>query len=371
MPLRHTRPLTVDRVASSAALCRLGHDVHVSNYVVAQEGYCVAVRALDRKEVYNQLEDSDGAFHTINQGDVLIGALGERQALKGYSGRIPRAVATGDVLNILNMGGIVGKCTSDHPELGPALRVEVPGAVVVERGGEMHHARIQDNAIEPLYTLQHSAPLVMVSGTSMNTGKTYACARLIQGLTREGFTVAAAKLTGASLLRDTKAMRENGAAHTVSFSEAGIVSSTSKEMEPISKGIIARLNESKPDCIVLELGDGFIGYYGVDDLLLDKELQSFTRAHIVAAVDLVGAWAADQIFRERYRSGVTAVTGPVTDNAVGKQYIQNALGIPALNARADADALTQLVAHALRQGERPLTVGGQTAPLPPIAQFQS
>lgn len=371
MPLSQSRPLTVDRIASSAALCRLGPDVRVSDYVVAAEGYCVAVRALDRKETYNQVEDADGTFHRINPGDVLIGALGERQALKGYSGRIPRAVQTGDVLHVLNMGGIVGRCTSDHPELGPALRVEVLGAVVVERGAELHHARIQDHAIDPLYTLQQSAPLVMVSGTSMNTGKTYACSRLIQGLTREGLRVAAAKLTGASLLRDTRAMRENGAVTSVAFSEAGIVSSTSKEMEPISKGIIAHLNREAPDCIVLELGDGFIGYYGVDGLLLDKELQRFTVAHVVAAVDLVGAWAADQIFRERYRSGVTAVTGPVTDNAVGKQYIQNALGIPALNARADADALTALVADAVRGGERPHSVGGRTAPLPPIAQFQS
>ncbi|WP_243663938.1 hypothetical protein [Rhodothermus marinus] len=106
--------------------------------------------------------------------------------------------------------------------------------------------------------------------------------------------------------------------------------------------------------IVVELGDGFIGYYGVDELLLDKELQRFTRAHVVAATDLAGAWAADQLFRTRYHAQITVITGPVTDNAVGKRYIQHAMGIPALNARQDAEALGQLVARSVRTAVRPL-----------------
>ena len=350
--------ITADRIASSAGPCRLGEQVDVSAYVVASEGYCVAVRALDSKETYNQIETQDGLFHTISKGDVIVGALGERQALKGYSGRVPRQIAVGETLNILNMGGIVGRCTSDHPDLGPALRVEVLGAVVVERNGQTEHARIQDHAIDPVYALTASAPLIMVSGTSMNTGKTYACAQLIQGLTQGGMRVAAAKLTGASLMRDVRAMKDHGAVAVASFTEAGAVSSTGKEMEPLAKGLIVHLNRSRPDCIVLELGDGFIGYYGVDELLLDKELQRFTRAHIVAATDLAGAWAADRIFRERYRCSIAAVTGPVTDNAVGKQYLQNALGIPAFNARTDAAALTAAVLQAIRTPLRALALAG-------------
>ena len=342
-------PITVDHVASSTGPCALGHTVALSPYVIATEGYVVAVRALESKETYNQLETSDGTFHTIHRGDVIVGALGERQALKGYSGRIPRQLAVGDELNILNMGGIVGRCTSDHPDLGPALRVELLGAVVVERGGLQAHARLQDHAIDPVYELSASAPLVMVSGTSMNTGKTYACAQLVHGLNQRGLRVAAAKLTGASLMRDVRAMRDSGAIAVATFTETGVVSSTNKEMEPLAKGIVAHLNRSRPDVIVLELGDGFIGYYGVDGLLLDKELQRFTRAHVVAATDLAGAWAADRMFRERYRREINAVTGPVTDNAVGKQYLQNALGIPAFNARTDAASLTECVAHAVQQ----------------------
>jgi len=337
--------IIVDKIGSSTGPCRLSHEVELSSYIVAEEGYCIAVRALDEKEVYNQIETTDGVFETIHAGDVLIGALGERQALKGYSGRIPRRIQTGDILNVLNMGGIIGQCTSDHPDLGPALRVEVLGAVLVERHGQKLHARLADHALEPVYTLDYSAPLVMVSGTSMNTGKTYACGQIVKGLTAHGLRVAAAKLTGASLMRDARVMRENGAIACATFTDAGVVCSTSKNMAPVAKTLIRHLNQFEPDVLVLELGDGFIGYYGVDDLLMDKELQRFTRAHVVAATDLAGAWAADNLFRSRYRAEIAAFTGPVTDNNVGKQYIRNAFGTEALNAMQDADALSLLVAQ--------------------------
>ena len=328
-------------VASSTAPCGLAPDLTLSPYVVAEEGYCVAVRALESKEVYNQIEGTDGVFRTITAGEVLVGALGERQALKGYSGRIPRMIRPGDTLHVLNMGGILGRCTSDHPDLGPALRVEVLGAVLSEEG---RHARIQDHAIDSREHLAASVPLVMVSGTAMNTGKTLAAAELVAGLTKRGLRVAAAKLTGASLMRDVRAMADRGAVCTATFTDAGVVASTGRDMVPIAKGIVEHLSRCAPDCCVLELGDGIIGPYGVDGILQDMELQRFTAAHILAAADLAGAWAADQLFRKRYRTEISTVVGPATDTEVGRRYLENTLGMPGINARSEPERLVTLVA---------------------------
>ncbi|MEP0545661.1 MAG: hypothetical protein ABJF88_01890 [Rhodothermales bacterium] len=346
---------TAQHVASSTSPCGLSHHLHVSPYVVAEEGYCLAVRALDTKEVYNQIEGADGVFRTIQAGDILVGALGERQALKGYSGRIPRTILPGDTLHVLNMGGILGRCTSDHPDLGPALRVEVLGAVVTSEEGR--HARIQDHAIESAEHLAHSAPLVFVSGTAMNTGKTHAAAELVAGLTQRGFRVAAAKLTGASLMRDVRAMAAHGAVCTATFTEAGVVASTGQNMVPIAKGLIAHLNACAPDVIVLELGDGIIGPYGVDDILQDMEMQRLTAAHVLAATDLAGAWAADQLFRNRYRAELAVVVGPATDTEVGRRYLKNTLGVPGINARSEAERLSALVAARVARFEVPLGDG--------------
>lgn len=336
---------SVDKIASSTAHCAVSSPVTLSPYVVAQHGYVVAVRAVGEKETYDTVECADGVFRHVEAGDVLVGALGGRQALKGYSGSVPRQVEPGDALHVLNLGGIVGECTAAHPDLGPALPVEVLGAVMVERNGRVVHARIQDGAVAPADRLFSSAPLVMVSGTAMDTGKTMAACAIIEGLTARGLDVGAAKVTGAALMRDVRRMREHGAVAVSTFADAGIVCSTETDMTPIAKGVLKNVNQrAEPDAIVVELGDGFVGDYGVDELLRDQELQQHAAAHVVAATDLAGAWAAQQAFSDRYRASISVMTGPVTDNDVGRRYVEQQFGITALNACQQGEALAETIA---------------------------
>ena len=58
---------------------------------------------------------------TLHDGDVIVGVLGHRNALQGYSGVVPDAVALGQRLQLLNLGGVIGQCTSANIERGPAL----------------------------------------------------------------------------------------------------------------------------------------------------------------------------------------------------------------------------------------------------------
>ena len=358
----------VDKIASSTAHCDIESPITLSPYVVAQHGYVVVVRALGEKDQYDEVECSDGVFRHVREGDVLVGTLGGRQALKGYSGRVPRHIAPGDTLNVLNLGGLIGECTSAHPNLGPALPVEVLGAVMVERDGQWTHARIQEDALEMVHRLESSVPLVVVSGTAMDTGKTEAACRVVEGLTEKGLDVGAAKLTGASLMRDVRRMREHGATAVSTFTDAGIACTVEDAITPIAKGVIHHLNQTEGlDVIVAEMGDGFVGYYGVDDLMTDMELQSFVEAHVVAATDLAGAWAAEQTFRERYHTDITAVTGPVTDNDVGRRYIKQQLGVTALNALQQSTALVDEVVQALPAGVVAEKDGRTTDPSPPAS----
>lgn len=350
----------VDKIASSTGHCAIESPLTVSPYVVAQHGYVVAVRALNEKEQYDEVECQDGVFRHVKEGDVLACTLGGRQALKGFSGRVPRHISPGDTLNVLNLGGLVGECTSGHPTLGPALPVEVLGAVMVKRGDHWVHARIQEDALEMVHRLDTSVPIVNVSGTAMDTGKTKAASIIVEGLSEMGLRVGAAKLTGASLMRDVRRMQEHGATAVSTFTDAGIACTVEDAITPIAKGIIQHLNETEDlDVIVAEMGDGFVGYYGVDDLLTDMELQSFVEAHVVAAADLSGAWAAQELFRERYHTSITVVTGPVTDNDVGRRYIKQRLGTTALNALQQSTDLVDQVVQALPASTFPENVDGK------------
>lgn len=355
-----TTRVRLDRIASSTKNARLGADVIVGDGIVAAEGYVLAVRILEDKPSYNTLEDLAGRMVSLRAGDVLAGTLGARRALRGYAGEVPSSIAVGDVINVLNLGGVLGKCTSVNPDIGQPFKAEVLGAILAfpELGDRVGRpAHIQDGAVPLADRLQLDVPVVYVAGTCMNAGKTVAATELVRGLSRAGLRVAAAKLTGVSLMRDALSMRDAGAVSALTFNDAGAASTHAGMTVGVAKGIFNRLAGDRPDVIVAELGDGILGEYGVQDILLDKELAAAGAAFVMAAPDPVGCWGAVELMRERFGLSVAVLTGPATDNEVGRDYIRASLGIPAFNARRDAEGLVGVVQGSLARWSAPVAAG--------------
>jgi hypothetical protein len=330
-----------DKIGSAASPLGLSKTVAVvAERDNPRAGDVVVVRALTDSATYNQLELLTGRLAKINPGDVLIGVLGRRRALKGFVGDVPSSVRAGDKLHLLNMGGVIGHCTGHHSSLSDAISVEVIGLACDEDGRILN---IADSALELRTTLGQSAPLVIVAGTCMNSGKTYAATELIKQATRAGLRVAAAKLSGVACLRDTLNMADHGAIATASFLDCGLPSTVGAgDLSPVAKAIIARLNESAPDLIVIELGDGILGSYAVDSVFEDAQLREAMAAIVFCASDYVGAWGGIELFRRR-GIAVDVVAGSVTDSQMGEDYIEQEFGVPAGNARRDGARLFQLI----------------------------
>jgi hypothetical protein len=347
-----TTRIRLDRIASSTRNAGLTPEVIVGDEIIAAEGYVLAVRILEDKAAYNTIEDVTGRMLSLREGDVLAGTLGTRRALRGYAGVVPEHVAIGDTIEVLNLGGILGRCTSANPEIGPPFQAEVLGAILAfpelgDRIGRPCH--IRDHAVRPADVLDSATPVVYVAGTCMNAGKTVAATELVRGLTRSGLRVAAAKLTGVSLMRDALSMLDAGAIAALTFSDVGVASTHPGITVATAKGIFNRLAASKPDVIVAELGDGILGEYGVQDILHDRELMSVGAAYIMAAPDPVACWGAAELMRNEFGLPITAITGPATDNEVGLVYVQSSLRLAAHNARRDAGGLLSAVRTSLDQ----------------------
>ncbi len=345
-----TTRVRLDRISSSTRNAHLESEVMVGPDIVAADGYVLAVRVLEDKSTYNTVEDIAGRMVALRAGDVLAGTLGARRALRGYAGMVPSTIAVGDTLEVLNLGGVLGRCTSVNPDIGPPFRAEVLGAVLTfpalgDRIGRPAH--IRDGAVPPADSLQAGIPVVYVAGTCMNAGKTVAATELVRGLVRTGLRVAAAKLTGVSLMRDALSMRDAGAVEALTFNDAGAASTHAGMTVPVAKGLFNRLAAAHPDVIVAELGDGILGEYGVQDILLDSELSAAGAAWVMAAPDPVACWGALELMREHFHLPITVLTGPATDNEVGRSYIRASLQVPAHNARRDAEALVSVVQEAL------------------------
>jgi len=186
-------------------------------------------------------------------------------------------------------------------------------------------------------------PVVAVVGTCMNAGKTQAACALVQAFTHRGLRVTAGKATGVSLRRDILAMEDAGARRTLIFTDLGVVTTKAEVAPAVARTILTRLAAEQPDVIVLELGDGVLGLYGVDAILADPALRACFGAVVLAANDPVAAWGGVRLLAERFGVPTAVVTGPATDNVAGTVLVERETSVAAINARTEPARLASLV----------------------------
>lgn len=361
--------LEVDKIGSATSPLNLGKAVSViEGNLSPKVGDVVVVRALSESVTYGNLELPNGRLARITKGDILLGVLGKRRALKGFVGDVPDSIKAGDKLHLLNMGGVIGVCKGHHSSLSDAIEVEVLGIAVnddVTMGGRdsekfpgfdndfaLSHSRtvtaskilnISDKALQPVKFLEKSAPIVIVAGTCMNSGKTVAATEIIKQAHHAGLKVAGAKLSGVAALRDTLNMEDHGAFVTTSFLDCGLPSTVDAgDLSPIAKAILNHLNSFEPDLIIVELGDGIVGGYAVDSVLKDLEIKKAISSFVFCASDYVGVIGGMTVLKN-LGIEIDVIAGSVTDSQMGEDFVVQNFGIKAGNARRDGLKLFELL----------------------------
>ena len=341
------KTIIADKLASVAQHQNITRELRVSADIPCEEGILIAAEVLDNKASYNTLELTSGRMAQVKRGDIIVGALGHRKALFGYSGHLPESLSPGDTLQLLNIGGVFGVCDSVNASFGRPFDARVLGAVLDfpylgERIGVP--ARVGAEALQenpPLKT--NGVPVVALAGTCMNSGKTAAACAAVSRLRHQGFTIDAFKATGVSLRRDILAMEDAGARNTLIFTDFGVVSTTTENGPPVTRTMLSRLCANRPDAVVFELGDGVLGAYGVEAILKDPEIRQSLSCLVLCANDPVAAWGGVKLLEQEFGLQPDLVTGPATDNRVGTDLIQERLGIQAINALTDGVAFGDAV----------------------------
>lgn len=351
------KSVVVDKVASVTQACGLGRELRVATEnLPCEEGVVVVVEVLTNKSNYNTLELTSGRMAKVGKGDIVVGALGHRKALFGYSGHVPESIKPGDILQMLNIGGVLGICDSVNPDKGKPFDCRVIGVVLTfpylgERIGVP--ARAGYRRLNMDATLDtHGVPVVALAGTCMEAGKTAAACAMVSRMRHRGLTVDCFKATGVSLRRDILAMEDAGARNTMIFTDLGVISTTSQNGPALTRTMLTELSANKPDVIVFELGDGILGTYGVDAILECDDIRKGLTSVVLSANDPVAAWGGVKLLRDRFQVNPSAVTGPATDNAVGVDIIEKALDVKAYNAISNGAALGDWVIESIGLGAK-------------------
>ncbi|MDE2261093.1 MAG: hypothetical protein KGL45_01060 [Gammaproteobacteria bacterium] len=345
------RSVVVDKIASVAQACGLSREVRISTDIPSEEGVVVVVEVLTNKSTYNTLELTSGRMAKVGKGDIVVGALGHRKALFGYSGHVPPALQAGDVIQMLNIGGVLGVCDSINPDKGKPFDCRVLGVALNfpylgERIGVPARAGLRRLDLAAKLEARQ-VPVVALAGTCMEAGKTAAACAIISRMRHRGLVIDAFKATGVSLRRDVMAMEDAGARRSAIFTDLGVVTTTRVNGPALTRTMLTELSAGKPDVIVFELGDGILGTYGVDAILECPDIRAALTGVVLSANDPVAAWGGVKLLRDRFGIEPCVVTGPSTDNQVGVEIITSQMGVPAFNAMSAGAALGDRVMEAV------------------------
>ena len=161
---------------------------------------------VDRLEILEVLQGTEDAWKTseakLRERTSVLVAIGGRYANRSVSGLEPESPAEpGAVLDLLNVGGVCG--IRSNPET-PCVKIQVKGSLAL-RGEPARLSRlpvIPDTRCAVDEEGIPCAPIVLVTGSEMDVGKTTCASSLASALHSSGIHASYVKLTGTGRMRD-------------------------------------------------------------------------------------------------------------------------------------------------------------------------
>lgn len=277
------------------------------------------------------VESTDGTPVAMFPGDRLIGALGTRAATLEVVGDW-REIRDDLEMQTLTSAGVLGVCTSAALQSAVLANVRYLGHAF---HGEQRCT--MKSFVKPARVVPLQAPVILVIGTSMDSGKTIAAAAMIRELVAMGKRVAGAKVTGVGRLRDILAMKAEGASPVMDFVDVGLPSTVvpTDEYEVNLKKLCAKLAASEPDVVIIEAGASPLEPYCGDVAM--RVLDHQVEATVLCASDPYAVLGVTKAFDRK----PDLVSGRATSTEAGIRLIERLVGVQALNV-IDRSTGTQL-----------------------------
>jgi hypothetical protein len=254
-------------------------------------------------------------------GAQFIGVFGNRYASDAFEAEVEGI----QNVSLLTGAGMIGTVKSKCGGMADATQVSLLGML---RGADGRRMNLKNMLFKPTSVRRQPANLVYVVGTSMNSGKTTTCTRLIRGLSDMGLTVVACKLTGSVSNHDPDELAAAAASKVTDFSDFGFPSTylaTKEELLDLFHAMLADVASVSPDIVLMELADGLL-QRETDMLLNDPEIKKAGRGVVLSAAGSISAlWSAAHLRRLGYR--IIAVSGRMTSSPLAtREFVQNDSG---------------------------------------------
>ncbi len=285
------------------------------------------------------VETADGNLIEMFPGDRMIGALGTRAATLEVVGDW-REIGDDLEMQTLTAAGVLGVCTSASLQSAELANMRYVGHAC--REGKT--CRMKD-FVTPAGGARLEAPVILIIGTSMDSGKTVAAVAAVRELVAMGRRVAGAKVTGVGRLRDILAMEGAGADPIMDFVDVGLPSTVvpADEYEDSLNLLCSKLAGSDPDVVIVEAGASPLEPYCGDVAM--EVLAERVSLTILCASDPYAVLGVIEAFGKK----PDLVSGRATSTEAGIRLIEKMTGVAALNVidRSTGPALASFLEEKL------------------------
>ncbi|WP_170428463.1 transposase [Ruegeria arenilitoris] len=331
--------------------------VLITGKVVPQAGDLVLARVVELGK-QTRVELTDGRRAHLFPGDEIVVAYGNRYAPDQFEAIVSTDLSPCD---LVAAGGIAGLELNRHIRMRHPTQIEPVGLIGRSDGCRINLRDYRVDASEKMPAI----PGILSLGTSMNAGKTLTAASTVRGLKRQGYRVAALKITGTGSGGDIWIVRDAGADFVADFTDAGFGSTYLTPIDDVVSGALRLMNAAAAkgcDIAVIEIADG-LEQLETRALIRHERLLGVMMGTLFSAFDSMGAvhgvnilhGAGHHLFGTSGRIGMSPLGVREAENATGLRHfspieLQEAALVPAIRRRAaELQAIAKRQKKALRR----------------------
>lgn len=265
---------------------------------------------------HKRLESYNSRRRHLFLGDEIVVAYGHRYAPDQFLAEVPENL---DFTNLVAAGGLAGRVIERHADTDLATTIEPIGLLADELGvinlrrTSPASIRNWEQARDEFHALERRPHVVVVFGSSMNSGKSTVVGNLVNGLGHAGLEVSAGKATGTGAGNDAGLFHDAGANTVLDFTDFGLPSTfrlTLPELKDAVFSMFAELARDEDDVIIVEIADGI--YQGeTAHLVTDPDFKQMVDSVLFACGEALSAAAGSELLT-RAELPLKAISGRLT-----------------------------------------------------------
>ncbi len=290
--------------------------------------YCI----VDKIGQHTQIENKSGRIHRLREGMEIVCVFGNRYAADYYEGIVPLTMP--EKAHVMSRSGIIGVARKKSSKVIFPTEVKCLGYISDNSGKTLNTADF--SLINPRSSVKKypRAKMILVCGSSMNSGKTTAAAACCTALSKSGKSVRASKITGTAGLKDILLMNDSGARRFADFSFLGYPSTYllgEEELLKIFNSFDLKYANNRENYWVVETADGIL-QRETSILLRNETVRERIHRLIYCALDPLGVHGGVEILTKEYGLKPNLISGVVSGSPVHLEECAEMTEIPLVNS---------------------------------------